>query len=714
MKRGFEQMSYRLAIDTGGTFTDVALIHERTGKVHVTKVPSTPHNPSEAVIQGVHEITKNTNVDSEDISFFIHGSTVATNALLERKGANTALLTTQGFRDILEIGRQARPKLYDFKARNSPPLVPRDLRIEVTERIKGTGEVLIPLDREEIKDITLQLKNQGIQSFAICLINGYINNEHEKVISQIIRKEYPEAHITLSSEVLPEFKEYERTSTVTVNAYVLPKMKEYLNFLENSLKELGVSSDLYIMQSNGGIITSENAVQTPAKTVLSGPAGGILAGLVIVETTPYKNLITIDMGGTSLDTALIEKGQPQYTTMSEIQGNPIKLPMIDMHTIGSGGGSIAWIDSGGALRVGPQSAGAVPGPVCYNKGGMDPTVTDANVILGRINPGFILDGKMKMNLDLARKVMKEKIADPLDISVEEAAEGILRVVNANMIRGIRVISIEKGHDPRNFSLVAFGGAGPVHAVDIAKELGCKEIIIPSNPGVNCAMGMLMADVRHDYVRTILSKVANLNLDDVNEVISNLEQESRKQLNKEGFTNERIQLHVSLDLRYDRQAYEIEVPVPGLLLSSEQIEQAVMEFHTMHNKIYGFSREEETVELVNVRLTAIGKIPKIQFHNKESVSDSSLEETKTRMVFFNGEFVDTPVYKRLENYTNTYIGPAILEQLDSTIVIHPGQKAVSDEFGNLIIHLHEGGEQAYEEKSRCHNTRSYEKCVSNYR
>lgn len=680
-------MSYRLGVDTGGTFTDIALIHEQTGKVHVAKVPSTPHDPSEAVIRGVHEIVGKTGIDVADISFFIHGSTVATNALLERNGAKTALLTTQGFRDVLEIGRQSRPKLYDFKARKKPPLVPRDLRIEVTERIRANGEVLVPLDTEEVRQTARRLKSEGVQSIAVCLINSYMNDSHEKRIRQIIEEEYPEAFVTLSCEVLPEFKEYERTSTVAANGYVLPKMKYYLNRLVRGLKETGVSSDLYIMQSNGGIITSDSAMQTPARTVLSGPAGGILAGLFIVETTPYQDLITIDMGGTSLDTALIEKGRPQYTTMSEIEGSPIKLPMIEMHTIGSGGGSIAWIDAGGALRVGPQSAGAMPGPVCYNKGGTEPTVTDANVILGRINPGYILDGKMKMNPEKARQVMKEKIADPLGMTVEEAAEGILKVVNANMIRGIRVISIEKGHDPRNFSLVAFGGAGPVHAVDIGLELGSKEIVIPPNPGITCAMGMLMADVRHDYVQTVLANAAQLNLEETNAVIGQLASEAKEELAKEGFADPNIRLQVALDLRYLRQAYEIDVPVEGLVLTPELVERAVRDFHVLHNKVYGFSREEETVELVNIRLTAIGEIPKIRFDKNGNGSGGELRAVQSRNVFFGGRFVETPVYNRSDLGAGTAVeGPAIVEQLDSTIVIYPGQRAETDAFGNLIIHL----------------------------
>ena len=680
-------MNYRLGVDTGGTFTDIALLNEETGYVDVAKIPSTPHDPSEAVIEGVRRLLGEREIDSKSISFFIHGSTVATNALLEQKGSRTALLTTRGFRDVLEIGRQSRPKLYDFKARKKPPLIPRELRFEVTERLKANGEVLIPIDQDEVRKIVGALKEQGIQSIAVCLLHSYINNVHEKMIQKIIHEEFPGAFVTISSEVLPEFKEYERTSTVSANAYVLPKMKSYLNRLVESLKETGISSDLYIMQSNGGIITSNSAMQIPARTVLSGPAGGILAGMTIVKTTPYKNLITIDMGGTSLDTALIENGRPQYTTMSEIEGNPIKLPMIEMHTIGSGGGSIAWIDAGGALRVGPQSAGALPGPVCYNKGGDEPTVTDANVILGRINPGYILDGQMKMNVAQAREVMRKKIANPLGITVEEAAEGILKVVNANMVRGIRVISIEKGHDPRQFSLVAFGGAGPVHAVDIGKELGCQEIIVPPNPGITCAMGMLMADVRHDFVQTVLTNLAKLKLDEVNQIIAQLSQEAKEQLLSEGFTDNEIQLKLALDLRYFRQAYEIEIPVTTLTLDEQTINQAIDEFHLVHKKIYGFSREEEFIELVNIRLTAIGIIPKVQFGNKAERVNEKEESVMIRKVYFDGQFLDTKIINRSNLSSSSVLkGPAIIEQLDSTIVVYPNQTAETDLYGNLIIHV----------------------------
>lgn len=680
---------YRIGVDTGGTFTDVFLIEEQTGKSHVTKVPSTPSNPSIAVLNGVKQLLNELGIDSKELSFFIHGTTVATNAMLELKGAKTALLTTKGFKDVLQIGRQTRPKLYEFRARKSEPLVPRHLRLEVDERIDAKGNILKKIDEEELAQIAETLKRDNIEALAICFINSYVNPSHEKEAKRILSKLVPNVSITLSCEILPEFKEYERTSTSVANAYVLPKMETYLHHLNNSLRKIEISSDLYIMQSNGGVISADTAIEMPVRTMLSGPAGGVLAGSIVAKNTPYKNIITIDMGGTSLDTALIENEVPQYTTMSEIDGKPIKVPMVELHTIGSGGGSIAWIDTGGALRVGPQSAGADPGPVCYGKGGMEPTVSDANVILGRLNPDVILGGRMKMDVESARRVMKEKIADPLGISVEEAAEGVLKVINANMVRGIRVISIEKGHDPRNFSLMAFGGAGPLHAVDIAKELGVKEVIIPPSPGIACAMGMLMADVRHDYVQTYTDELSKVDIVKANEILEAMKQEATEDLAKEGFSEKDIQLDASLDLRYLQQAYEINIPLTETEINEETIDEATKVFHGLHEKVYGFKREDEELELVNIRLIGKGKIKDLNLESIENKVSKKIEKIGERMIYFNGEFVETPVYNRSDLYTNsTIIGPAVIEQLDSTIIIHPKQKAVTDKFGNLIIDMDE--------------------------
>jgi N-methylhydantoinase A len=678
---------YRIGVDTGGTFTDVSLIEEDTGKSYVTKVPSTPDKPSIAVLNGVEQIVNELGIDPKDLNFFIHGTTVATNALLELKGAKTALLTTKGFKDVLQIGRQTRPKLYEFKARKSEPLVPRNLRLEVSERINVHGEVLSELKQKELEEIAGIIKKENIQALAICFINSYVNPQHEREAKRILNELVPDVSITLSCDILPEFKEYERTSTSVANAYVLPKMENYLNHLKDSLKELEIPSSLYIMQSNGGVIGADTAINMPVRTMLSGPAGGVQAGAMVAKNTDNKNIITIDMGGTSLDTALIENEKPQYTTMSEINGKPIKVPMIEMHTIGSGGGSIAWIDVGGALRVGPQSAGADPGPVCYGKGGTEPTVSDANVILGRLNPDSILGGKMKMDVESARKVMKEKIADPLGITVEEAAEGILKVINANMVRGIRVISIEKGHDPRDFSLMAFGGAGPLHAVDIAKELDSKNVIIPPSPGIACAVGMLTADVRHDYVQTYSKKLSDVDLARVNDMLASLIKEGKEDLESEGFHENSVQLEASLDLRYLHQAYEINVPLKGTEVTESLLDQAVQGFHEAHEKVYGFSREGEELELINIRLIATGKIKEVKSDTEETKENNTIEKTGERKIYFGSEYVDTPIYNRTDLLTNTAIqGPAVIESLDSTIIVHPGQEAVTDRYGNLLINL----------------------------
>lgn len=680
---------YRIGIDTGGTFTDVSLVDEQMGKMYVTKVPSTPDKPSAGVLHGVQQIVKEQGIDPGDLSFFIHGSTVATNTLLEQKGANTALLTTKGFKDVLQIGRQTRPKLYEFKARRSAPLVPRNLRLELDERIDAKGNIVKKVDRREVVQIAESLKNNNIESLAVCFINAYINPAHEREVKRILAEAAPEISVTLSCDILPEFKEYERTSTTVANAYVLPKMEDYLQHLESSIKELGIPSDLYIMQSNSGVIKAKTAIKMPVRTMLSGPAGGVLAGTAAARNTPYKNMITIDMGGTSLDTALIENEKPQFTTMSEIDGRPIKVPMVEMHTIGSGGGSIAWIDAGGALRVGPHSAGADPGPVCYGKGGTEPTVSDANVILRRLNPESILGGKMKMDVDAARRVMEEKIAVPLGITVEEAAEGVLKVINANVVRGIRVISIEKGHDPRQFSLMAFGGAGPLHAADIAAELGSKEVIIPPSPGIACAMGMLSADVRHDYVQTYASPMSAIDFHKVNDILASLSEEARNDLEKEGFTASHIELQASLDLRYNHQAYEINVPLKEVSVTRTTLDDAAALFHESHEKIYGFKRESEELELINIRLIGTGKIKALKTENKAAGTKHRVDKIGERDIYFKQSFIKTPVYDRSSLHDGVTIsGPAVIEQLDSTIIIHPDQQAVTDLSGNLIIELSE--------------------------
>ncbi|RQD76531.1 MAG: hydantoinase/oxoprolinase family protein [Candidatus Syntrophonatronum acetioxidans] len=679
-------MSYRIAVDTGGTFTDIALFKEREGRVKVGKVPSTPKNPALAVMEGIKKVMEEENIEPSSITYLLHGTTVATNALLELKGANTSLLTTRGFQDVLEIGRQTRPSLYDPSIQKPPPVVPRDLRFEVSERVFYDGSINEKLKLEELETIIKEIQEKQVESVAICFIHSYRNPRHEELVKEVLERELPHLFISCSSDVLPEFREYERMSTVCINAYVMPAIKRYLEYLEERLIEEGIKSTLYIMQSNGGIITSGVAREQSARTLLSGPAGGVIAGLFLAKNIRNNNIITMDMGGTSLDVSLIYQGEPRYSTESYIGGYPLKLPMIEIHTIGAGGGSIARLDQGGALKVGPESSGAFPGPACYGQGGKEPTVTDANLILGRINPSFLLGGEMEIHLDKARDAVEEKLARPMKVPVEEAAEGILKVVNANMVRGIRVVSVEKGFDPREFSLVAFGGAGPLHALELARELGMKEVIIPPNPGINSALGMLAADVRRDYVLTRIMKEEELEGEILEKLFDEIKEDALKELRREGFDPDIINFTRSADLRYPRQAYEINVSLPEKELKRDSIKEMVQSFHNLHRQFYGYNREDSFIELVNLRLAAVGKMRPLRLEENDANSpDPSKAFITHRPVYFEGEYVKTPVYQRHKLETgNEILGPAVIEQLDSTLIIFPREKARVDSFFNILI------------------------------
>ena len=679
----------RIAVDTGGTFTDICLFDDQNGKLNITKVPSTPLDPAEAVIDGVKKLMIHLSVEPQQVRFFLHGTTVATNALLEGKGAPTALITTEGFEDVLLIGRQNRPRLYDFWAKRPRPIVPRSLCYGISERILYTGEIMRPLDENHLRTIINDIKSKGVKSIAVCLIHSYANSIHEQRIKALISEAYPEAFITVSSDILPEYREYERTSTVCINAYVMPKVNSYVRHLEGMLQEMGIASELYIMQSNGGVITAETARESSARTVLSGPAGGALAGVSISAALQCPNVITIDIGGTSSDICLINAGSPNLTTESDIEGYPIKLPMLDINTIGAGGGSIAWIDAGGALRVGPQSAGADPGPVCYGLGGSEPTVTDANAVLGRINPSYLLSGEMPVYVEKAQKAIEEKIAKPLGLDLIKAAEGIIAVVNANMIRGIRRVSVEKGYDPRDFALIPFGGAGPLHGVELAKSLNIKRVIIPQYPGIASAVGMLSADVRHDYVQTQISVSDNLDLERMNATYLDMETHATCQLEKEGFQGERVKLLRLTDMRYQGQSYELSVPISCGRVTTETVSKLTTDFHRSHERAYGYKRIEEKVEFVNLRLVALGKLPQTEIDQELPTEGTLPKPHGYRNVFFGGQSYNTPVYRRENLLRGMQIpGPTVIEQLDSTTIVPPSNQATIEHGGNLIIELEE--------------------------
>jgi N-methylhydantoinase A len=678
----------KLGVDVGGTFTDLVLIDEKTQVINLTKVPSTPRSPDQGVINGIRKAAKLFAVEPAEIDFLIHGTTVATNALIERKGVEAALIVTEGFRDVLHIARQVRPKLYDFFERRPDPFIPRHLRFEVPERVMFTGEVMRALDEEAVRGIAREIARRGIKVTAVCLLHAYANPAHERRIREILVEEVPGLKVSLSSDVLPEFKEYERMSTTVINAYVMPIVEQYLGRIEDSLKQLGVRSGLHIMQSNGGVMTAGTAAQQSVHTVLSGPAAGVLGGIVLCGMIGEQNIITIDMGGTSFDVSLVHRGKPTFTTESDIGGHVIKVPMIDIRTLGAGGGSIAWVDAGGALQVGPQSAGADPGPACYGRGGKQPTVTDANLTLGYLDPAYFLGGEMSLDPELARDTVRREIAEPMGLGLEEAAEGILRVVNATMIRGIRLVSVERGYDPREFALVCFGGAGPVHAVKLAQELNIPKVIVPEGPGVTCALGLLMADFRHDYSRTFLQAVRTLDPARLAGEFELLEERALRQMTQEGLAPGDVAFFRSIDGRYLGQGYELEVPVPIGKYGQADLAEICESFSRAHADLYGYRMASDAVEIVNLRLTAIGMLSKPQMREEpDSGPDPAPALKGRRRAYLDGRFTDIPIYERkLLRCGNRIESPAVIEQLDSTTVLFDGYHARIDRYRNIIIEL----------------------------
>ncbi|WP_449241389.1 hydantoinase/oxoprolinase family protein [Desulfoscipio gibsoniae] len=672
---------YKLAVDTGGTFTDFCLLGDN-GRLLIAKEPSTPDDPSRAVLEGIKKIASQQGIRLREINFILHGTTVATNAILEQKGARTALITTRGFRDIIFIGRQNRPHLYNFWAQKPAPLLPRHMVLEIEERILADGSVKTRLGKEDINNLIEQLRQSGAESAAVCLLHAYANPEHEIIIKEALRKELPHLSITISSEILPEFREYERTSTTVINALVKPKVDRYVSRLAQNLRSAGVESELFIMQSNGGVITAPQARQQSARTVLSGPAGGVLAGVYIARQTGHNNLLTADIGGTSMDICLIHRQEPRFTTEGSIGGHPLRLPMLDIHTIGAGGGSIAWIDTGGALRVGPRSAGSIPGPACYNLGGHEPTVTDANMVLGRLTPEDFA-GLDNISTEMAARHVDEKIGRPLGLTPEAAAEGVIKVVNANMVRAMRVISVQRGFDPRDFTLVPFGGAGPLQAVELAREMGIPRILIPPHPGVTSAWGMLSADVRHDYSITHVTDLAPDACPGINAIYDDLAKQGSGDLTGEGFDKSQINLSRFMDLRYRGQSYELTIAIPDNELIGADLLVIGQRFHRRHLQHYGYCREKAAVEIVTLRLAATGRLPKLQPRTRPSGELPG--SSGTRRVYMNGSYHDVPVYERRLTGPGWRIqGPAVVTQTDTTTLIWPGNNARCDRWGNIII------------------------------
>lgn len=684
-------MVWRIGVDSGGTFTDICLFEEETGHLEIWKVSSSPDDPSRAITQGVVEGLDNVGTSAQFLGFLGHGTTVATNALIELRGVKTGLIISDGFRDLLEIGRQKRPSLYDMNADKPELLISRDLRRQVPERMISNGTVEVPLNKEALRAEIEELAQADVKAIAICFLYGFLNTEHEALARTIVEEMLPDVFLSVSHEVAPEFREFERLSTTVVNAYLGPVMQSYIRKLRERLDAIGLKVAPQLTQSNGGVIGFDAAAAFPVRTILSGPSTGVVAAQEIGKMAGIPNVITFDVGGTSSDVALLRNGVCNLTGEADVHGYPIKAPMLDIHTVGAGGGSIATVDSGGLLKVGPRSAGAYPGPVCYGNGNEEPTVTDANIVLQTLNPVEILGGRMKVRRDLAVDAV-QRLADQLDLGVMETADGILQVVTANMAKAIRVISVQRGYDPRDYALMAFGGAGPLHAARLARELDMSRVIVPLTPGALCALGLLLTDLRTDFAISRIFQLTADALDGVKAGYQTLSQQALVWFEGEKITSDRRVEKRMADMRYAGQNYELSVPVPEGPITAESFAVLEAGFEAAHKQRFGFIAEGEKIQLVTMRLEAIGKVTKAQFKPQPKAASGAPEVSAVigkRDVWLAeaGGFVSCQVYERgALKHGNVIKGPAIIEQMDTTTVILPDMTASVDPYLNLILEV----------------------------
>jgi N-methylhydantoinase A len=676
----------RIGVDVGGTFTDFVVAAGNSGNLHALKVPSTPDNPTSGILAGLKDLISSGLVQPAGVDFLGHGTTVATNALLEGRGGKVALITTQGFSDVLEIARQQRPHVYDWQILKPPPLVPRKLCWEVPERIAASGEVIRPLDIASAEQVLIELAQAGIEALAICLLNSYKNTEHEDALEGLARDLIPECYLSVSHDILPEFREYERTATTVANAYLGPLFERYIKEFAGVTREIGITGHLYMMQSNGGVISPEGAERFPVRLVLSGPSAGVTGATYLAQLAGYENLVTFDMGGTSTDVSLVDRGTPMITTERTFNYLPIKVPTVDIHTVGAGGGSYAWIDTGGHLKVGPSSAGAVPGPVCYGKGGTRVTVTDANLYLRRLHPASALGGELPLYPELTAQAIEE-LAQRIGLTPIDTALGIVALVNFHMVQAIHLVSVQRGFDPRDYTLIAFGGAGPMHAAEVARQLSIGTVMVPPSPGVLSALGLLVADLRMDFVRTDIGTLNPRHMSRIRSVFDVLDRKAIKWFSNEGIPDERQEHFFSLDMRYRGQGYELSVPILRSALegNGEKLAEA---FDAVHRQVYGYAVEREERELVNMRVTAIGKTAKPMIRQAapgDANARSALIETRQAVMNKTGRFESCPVYDRLRLQAGARVkGPAIIEQMDATTVLHTGDAGQVDRYRNLII------------------------------
>jgi N-methylhydantoinase A len=679
-------LATRCAVDIGGTFTDLVHLDEASGDVGLAKSSTTPGRFEQGVMNAIGE------ADLGSVDFLAHGTTVIINALTERKGAATALLTTKGFRDVLEIQRANRPDLYNLTYEKPKPFVPRRLRLEVAERMSYKGEVLAPLDEEGVRAAVATAKGRGATALAICFLHSYANDAHERRAAEIVRAEWPEAAVTASHELTSEWREFDRTSTTVLDAYVKPTAGEYLERLGELLeRDAGIPARVsYAMQSNGGVSRFERARRTPINLIESGPVGGVIGAAAIGRLLGEQNLITLDIGGTTAKASLVERGTVRLTGDYHIErtptsaGYPVKVPVVDIVEIGAGGGSIAWLDPAGSLRVGPQSAGADPGPASYGWGGTEPTLTDANVIAGRINPGYFLGGEIALDVERAREALRP-LAEQLGVSVEEAALGVIRIANANMIHLLKLVSVRRGRDPRDFAIVAFGGGGSMHATALARELQVPRVIVPPAPGHFSAWGMLMSDLRHDLVQTHFAREGDADLGELTGVWRELEERLRASFTEDGVGNERLTFERSADMRYAGQEHTVNVPIPGGELGESERKEIARRFHELHEQLYTF-RQDSPIEFVNFRLTGFGAVAKPELRTIASNGGVETALKGTRDVDFDelGRH-ESRIFERARLGAGAELeGPAVIEEPAASTVVFPGQRLRVDELGNLIV------------------------------
>lgn len=675
----------RISVDVGGTFTDVVTLDPASGDLRLEKVETVPHNPASGVLEGFRKAE----VSFEEIDYFVHGTTLGLNALLTRTGAQVAIVTTKGFRDVYELGRTDRDSMYDFKYRKPESLVPRHRRLEVSERLDYQGNVLTPFDRDEAVKLAQQLREEGVPSVVVCFLHSYINPNHELEMEKVLFEEYPDVSVTLSHRLTREYREYERTSTAVIDAYIKPIMRTYLDRLDSELHEEGYQGQFLLTRSGGGAMTAKAAKEEPVHSVMSGPAGGAIGAAYLSELTGHPNLITLDMGGTSLDTTMVVDGQIAIENEALVESLPISTPMIDIRTIGSGGGSISWIDDGGALQVGPKSAGADPGPACYGKGGVNATFTDAALTLGYLDDQNFLGGAMTIDPNLSRNAIKE-LSDRLNLSIEQAAAGIVRISEAKITGAIREISVERGYHPKDFALLGFGGGGGLVSCNVAREIGIPTVIIPPGAGNFSAWGMMMVDVVYDFAQTFVTGLVNADVNEITQLYGNLEDNGRESLGRDGFTSKDCKFIRWAEMRYAGQEHTVKIEIPGNDITPAHISEIAAKFGDAHETQYGH-QTTDPVEIVTLRVRAIGVLAKPRIAKLEAGKGDGLAARKvSRSVYqssLNGN-IEYEVYDRFKLLAGDEVaGPAIIEEPSHTTILHEGDVLTVGEYGELTIAIY---------------------------